>query len=350
MRSRAYWVVVFVILALLLVACARPRTFAAGPTPIPTLIPATLEASLPESAVTPVFALLSYPARTPSAASGEPLYRNHCASCHGEDGTGLVPGARNFTDLDFVRGETPASFYATVTEGRGEMPGFRDRLASDERWDVVYHLWQFSTDAQTLQTGQSIYDTYCAACHGENGVGTVLGAADFTDLRFIAERAPRDFYLTITQGKGSMPAWQGRLSQDERWAVIDYLLTFSYEPDLLEEPGAAAPTQVDTDGACSTTYISYPNPFDWDSASAIEDGQVIYEQSCLICHGEDGSGAIPGAPDMTNAEKQEELRSESSEFPCIVAEGRGAMPGWKETLSTEQIWQVLTYIHSLGEQ
>jgi mono/diheme cytochrome c family protein len=32
-----------------------------------------------------------------------------------------------------------------------------------------------------------------------------------------------------------------------------------------------------------------------------------------------------------------------------VAEGRQAMPGWKETLTAEQMWQVLTYIATLGE-
>jgi mono/diheme cytochrome c family protein len=347
MRIKTYRVVVILISAILLVACAEPRSFAAAPTSIPTLVPATQPASLPESAVTPAFALLSYPARPPSAALGQPIYQTYCAECHGEDGTGLLPGARNFTDLDYIRGETPASFYATVTEGRGEMPGFRDRLASDERWDAVYYLWRFSTDSETLTTGQTIFNTYCAACHGENGVGTVLGAADFTDLRFMADRAPRDFYLTITQGKGSMPAWQGRLSQEERWAVIDYLMTFSYDPGLPLEAAAAPATQPAVEASCSTTYISPPNPFEWNYGPAIDAGEVIYEQSCNVCHGEDGSGAIPGAPDLTTPVFQEELRSETSDIPCIVAEGQSAMPGWKETLTPEQIWQVLVYINSL---
>ena len=70
--------------------------------------------------------------------------------CHGEDGNGVVPGARNFGDLDYMRGETPASFYTAVTEGRGEMQGFLDTLTSDELWDVVFYVWRFSTDAEKL--------------------------------------------------------------------------------------------------------------------------------------------------------------------------------------------------------
>lgn len=349
MGYRIHIVVFLAILTLLLVACAEPESLPAGPTPIPTLIPATEPASLPGSATTPVFTLLSYPARLPSASIGQPLYQSHCAVCHGADGKGVVPGARNFNDLDYVRGETPANFYAIVTEGRGSMPSFRDTLTSDERWDVVFYTWRFSTNVDALALGRNLYDTNCAACHGEDGVGKVLGASDFSDLRFVDERAPRDFYLTVTQGIGSMPAWQGRLSQEERWAVIDYLRTFSYDPVLPEET-ATLPTVQATAAkrSCASDYISPPNPIAWADSTAIATGQVIYEQSCSICHGKDGSGAISGAPDLTTDESQGELHSLSGDFPCVVAEGWGTMPGWKETLSPEQIWQVLTYIGSLG--
>jgi mono/diheme cytochrome c family protein len=252
-----------------------------------------------------------------------------------------------------MRGETPASFYAAITEGRGEMPSFRDTLSSDERWDALFYMWRFSTNSDTLALGKSLYETNCAACHGEDGVGKVLGAADFTDLRFVDDRAPRDFYLTVTQGKGSMPAWQGRLSQDERWAVIDYLRTFSYDASLPGETAVepqAQPTQPTVaEVACSSTYLSQSNPFASDDATAITTGSTIYSQSCAMCHGADGSGALPSAPDLTTSETQEELRSTSGEFLCIMAEGRGAMPGWKETLSVEQMWEALTYIGTLGK-
>lgn len=335
---------------LLQFSCAGPRSLPVGPTPIPTLIPVIEPTSVPGADATPSFTILSYPARLPSSTLGQVLYQSHCVECHGEDGTGLVPGARNFKDLDYMRGETPASFYSAVTEGRGEMPAFLDSLTSDDRWDVVFYMWRFSTTADTLALGKSLYDTNCAACHGEDGVGKVLGAADFTDLRLVDDRAPRDFYLTVTQGKGSMPAWQGRLSQDERWAVIDYLRTFSYDAALPGETAAEpAPLATVSEVACSSAYLSRSNPFTWDDATAITAGNMIYTQSCAVCHSEDGSGALPGAPDFTTAEKQDELHSDSGELLCIVAEGRGAMPGWKETFSNEQMWEVLTYIDTFGK-
>jgi len=166
----------------------------------------------------------------------------------------------------------------------------------------------------------------------------------------MADRAPRDFYLITTQGKGSMPAWQGRLSQDERWAVIDYLRTFSYDPTLPGEVAAEpVPTSTAVEVACDPTYLSQVNPFDWADAEAVAAGQVIYDQSCAMCHGADGSGALPGTSDLTAAETSAALRANSGEYLCVVAEGKGTMPGWKETLTLEQMWQALTFMATFGE-
>lgn len=334
---------------LLLAACAPPHSLPNGPTAIPTLIPATLPAVLPGSVEEASFTIQSYPARLPSAALGESLYQQECSSCHGEDGSGVVAGARNFNDLDYMRGEMPASFYAAITEGRGEMPSFQDRLTSDERWDVVFYIWRFSTTPEALALGQQVYTTSCAACHGTDGIGVVLGAADFTDLRLVDDRAPRDFYQAVTQGIGSMPAWQGRLSQDERWAVIDYLRTFSYDPSFTDQGASAAPASSEPPPAvCDSTYETPPNPFEWDAQEALTGGQAIYEQSCAMCHAADGTGSLENTPDLTTSAARSRILDSSSEEFCIVAEGQGAMPGWKGTLSADEMWQALIFVASLG--
>ena len=338
------------IILLFLIACSGPQSLPSGPTSIPTLIPATEPSNPLTETALPSFPVQSYPARPPSAELGMPLYQTHCASCHGEDGNGVVPGARNFNDLDYMRGETPAFFYNTITEGRGEMQGFLDTLTSDELWDVVFYVWRFSTDAENLALGQHIFDDNCQICHGEDGSGEVLGASDFSDLRVVDDQAPRDFYLVTTQGQGSMPAWQGRLSQDERWAVIDYVRTFSYDPEL---PGDVAAQPVPTitveDIICDPKYLTQTNPFDWNDSAASIAGQVIYDQACGMCHGVDGSGRLPGTPDYTDPEIAEDLRSNGGEKLCVVADGKEAMPGWKETLTDEQMWEVLTYLYSFSK-
>lgn len=342
------WGIALAIAGLILVACAPPQTLPKALTPIPTLIPATSPAGDLTPAPTSERVVESYPAGLPSAADGKMIYDQNCASCHGPDGQGLVPNARNFRDVDYMRGETPVEIYTVITEGRGnEMPAFGDVLTSDERWDVVYYVWRLSTDEDHLQRGEHIYQANCVDCHGESGRSMILGAADLSDPRFLSNLSPSDLYLVVTQGIGSMPAWQARLSQDERWDVIDYLRTFTYDPSVSAESTLPTQEQPEASRPECEPYVTQSNPFEWDQADAVSAGQALYA-SCAGCHGEDGSGGAPGAPDFTSPVFQGNLRSNSGEMLCSVAEGLNAMPGWKGTLNEEQMWQLLSYIGNLG--
>ncbi len=347
MRTR-HFILVTVFVLLTLDACAAPLTLpASNTTPIPTLAPVLESQRFAIVRPTAASVALTLPTHIPTAKAGQALYEVQCAKCHGEDGRGAVPGARNFTDTDFVRGESPASFFTTVSEGRGEMPAFKATLSADDRWNVVFYVWRFSTTDQGLTQGKQIYAANCAACHGANGTGAVLGAADFTNMTLMANSAPRDFYQIVTQGKGSMPSWQGRLAQDKRWAVIDFVETFIYDPAL---SGAVpvttgAPTQNATVAvACNN---SQSNPFKWDDAAAVAAGKEIFEQNCILCHGADGKGTLAGAPDLT-AMKAQILNAPGKPF-CVISDGHDQMPSWKDQLTTEQMWQVLTFIATLGK-
>jgi mono/diheme cytochrome c family protein len=343
--------VVFGVAAFILTACGDPSTLPAGPTPIPTLIPVSISFVSFEPTPTTPPVVESYPAGLPSALNGEVLYAEHCADCHGEDGKGLLPNARDFGDVDYMRGETPAEFYTVTTEGRGqEMPAFGDVLSSDERWDVVYYIWRFSSTEETLREGREIYNSSCIACHGADGQSMILGAANFSDPRFAAHQSPSDFYVVTTQGKGSMPAWQARLNQDQRWAVIDYLRTFNYDPTIAGELALSEAEEdvSEAEGPDCSQYLDLTNPSDWADSQAISAGEELYV-NCASCHGEDGTGEIPGIVDFTNPVFQGALLEQPGQYLCITAEGKGAMLGWKDTLTTEQMWQVLTYVATLGQ-
>ncbi len=348
MRSRPRKTTLLLLLLLGIASCAPPAPLPEGPTPIPTLVPATELPSAIEPTDQPAFAILSYPAQPPSASRGQEIYAENCAQCHGPDGTGEVPGSRNFQDLDYIRGETPADFYTAVTEGRGEMPSYRERLSSDERWDVVFFVWRIPTTNASLDLGREIFDADCATCHGEDGSGELLGSADFTDLRQMDNLAPRDLYLTVTQGRGSMPAWQSQLNQDQRWAVIDYLRTFSYDPVLDGELPSSEPTAAADSSEASTCPTDQTNPFAADDTAAIQAGQDVYQARCAACHGADASGGLPETPNFTTAEISDDLGADPGRYFCSVSEGLGTMPGFGSALSEQEIWQVLTYLRSLG--
>lgn len=348
-RHRSFSKALFAVLLIGLASCGPPARMPDGPTPIPTLAPATGIPSAIEPTAQPVFAVLSYPAQPPSAAVGQEIFAAQCAQCHGEDGTGSVPGSRNFRDLDYMRGEAPAAFYTAVTEGRGDMPSYGDLLSSDERWDVVFYIWRLSTSAEILGEGMSLYDSDCATCHGEDGSGELLGSADFTDLRQMDNLAPRDLYLTVTQGRGSMPAWQSLLSQDERWSVIDYLRTFTYESDLEGEVAVSGPTPTSAEVVeASACDAAQANPLDWEDAGAVQEGQTLYLVQCAMCHGPDGSGGLPQTPDFTSAEVSEALLADPGPRFCSVTEGLGVMPAFGTSLTEQERWQLITYMGSLG--
>lgn len=357
-RVALFWLV-FLLASVVLSACAPPQVSAFHPTPIPTLIPATMIPSQIGPTATPALVIESFPAGIPSAEAGKELYAEHCTECHGADGEGQVPNARDFGDVDYMRGETPLDFYLAITEGvpsiedvEYEMPAFGDELSSDARWDLVYYVWRFSTTQERLAAGREIYTSFCEECHGADGRSQILNAADLSDQRFMARQSASTLFLSVTRGRGSMPAWQARLSQDERWMVIEYLRTFSYDPQLIEETEVAeepAEEAAEEEPTCDPTLLAQTNPFDWSDAQAIAAGEPIYLSECAECHGEDGTGTIPQVRDFTNPVVRGGLIENPGEDLCIVTEGINRMPAFGETLTEEEMWQVLTFVASLGE-
>jgi cytochrome c oxidase cbb3-type subunit 3 len=210
-----------------LAACNTPQPLPVAPTPIPTLPPATMPA--PGAEANPALAGVNYPAAPASQAAGEAIYKANCAACHGEDGKGKVENSRDFTDVDYMRSASPVSFYTAVSGGHKEMPDFKSALSEEDIWNVVYYLWHFTVGQELLAQGKPVYETNCVACHGPDGGGAIPQAAKFSP-EFVSKFPPSQFYQSVSGGKGIMPAWQDRLSSDDRWASIEYARAFGYQP------------------------------------------------------------------------------------------------------------------------
>lgn len=60
--------------------------------------------------------------------SGEQLYNQYCARCHGVDGvpTEAAPTAASFADARFVESLSDESMKGVIRSGRGQMQGFGD--------------------------------------------------------------------------------------------------------------------------------------------------------------------------------------------------------------------------------
>jgi mono/diheme cytochrome c family protein len=70
-------------------------------------------------------------------------------------------------------------------------------------------------------------------------------------------------------------------------------------------------------------------------------GKDIYTANCMKCHGEDGSLGLAGAIDLSTSTLDNTTAKE------VVRIGRGAMMGYGNQLSNEQITKVVDYIETL---
>jgi cytochrome c oxidase cbb3-type subunit III len=87
------------------------------------------------------------------------------------------------------------------------------------------------------------------------------------------------------------------------------------------------------------------NPFE-GQASAVQDGKVLFQKmNCVYCHQFKGTGLI--GPSLANG--QWRYGGRPAEIFKSIYEGRPqGMPAWGEAMPTDKIWQVVTYIVSLG--
>lgn len=81
-------------------------------------------------------------------------------------------------------------------------------------------------------------------------------------------------------------------------------------------------------------------------------GREIYVNTCIRCHGIDGTGSqsvrlVPAPADLSSPAVQNRL--DGTLFKRIH-EGKPntAMGAWKHALSDEEIWDVLAYVRTLG--
>jgi cytochrome c oxidase cbb3-type subunit 3 len=71
-------------------------------------------------------------------------------------------------------------------------------------------------------TGEQIYKTYCAGCHGAEGQGTEM-CPSFTEDKTRLEKSDEELLLSIKNGKGMMPSFGWLFSDEDTLKVINYL-------------------------------------------------------------------------------------------------------------------------------
>ncbi len=215
---------------------------------------------------------------------GEAIFQTLCAGCHGVRGDGRGPAAYAMDPAprDLRRGEY--RFRSTASGALPErhdilrtlrlglpgtaMPSWQEQLTGPELRSVVLYLEtlspRFGSEARyaedilvapgslapppvtpaLLERGRAIYEEQkCGDCHGpagrgdgisaethQNSDGTASHVFDFTYGRYKGGSRPEDVYRTFVTGLNGtpMPAFDQSLpEQDERWALVHYVLSLN---------------------------------------------------------------------------------------------------------------------------
>lgn len=186
------------------------------------------------------------------------------------------------------------------------------------------------------EKGKQLYIQHCAACHsntGKGGIGLPLSTPS------VIESLPNAYIRkTITQGRPGriMPAFD-QLKETDIDAIIDYLRLWGEQ-------------KVSDD----MTPIK-GNPLL---------GKVIYQEHCASCHGKNREGNNLGTgvtfsrertlpimpPALNNAGFLDAASDEMLRYSILHGRSGTPMPSFKDTLSDEQINDVVSYIRAAHKQ
>jgi mono/diheme cytochrome c family protein len=209
-----------------------------------------------------------------NAPRGAVVYWQHCVVCHGPDGRGngpaapsLIPRPRDFTSGQFKYKSTPtaeppsdADLLRVVSRGldASAMPFFHDLLPDADLREVVNYIKHFSTvfdgaaphsmamppriaaSTDSIARGGMLFNSRgCQACHGEDGRGgAILNdakgypvlARDLTaPWTFRGGSEPEQIWLRLSTGVGAgvMPSFAGNTTDNERWDLVNYVLSIA---------------------------------------------------------------------------------------------------------------------------
>jgi len=195
-------------------------------------------------------------------AAGMQVYASSCATCHGINGEGsslAVP-----LNTPEVRATDEAELARIVTEG---VPGtlmapwgltlddgaIVDVVAFLQNWDAITEAGMvlaapaprevdLNNPEEVLALGEQLFDTVCAACHGENGSGG-LGPA-INSQQFLGRKSDEQIASTVIKGgqrpNSQMPAFGDRLTSVEIDALVSFIRAWEPTAPSVANPRGSA--------------------------------------------------------------------------------------------------------------
>ncbi|HSF58421.1 MAG TPA: cytochrome c [Candidatus Binatia bacterium] len=216
--------------------------------------------------------------------------------------------------------------------------------------------------AAGIELGEKIYLEHCAACHGQKGDGKGPEAnrlqtkpRDFTTGNYKFRSTPsgslpldQDIFRTISHGvRATSMLAQLHVSDNERWAVTEYLKTFS---NRFKTEKPLYPIAIP----------AAPSP----SRDIIALGKTMYtDAGCNQCHGADGKGHALSANELKDESGNPIVPTDLTLKPFKSGPGSEdlyrtlstglngtPMPCYAGALAPKERWALVFYILSIATQ
>jgi mono/diheme cytochrome c family protein len=88
-----------------------------------------------------------------------------------------------------------------------------------------------AADAASTSRGKTVYTAECFTCHGASGRGDGPQAAQLEknpgNLTNLQGQSDGALFWKISEGKKPMPTFSTKLSEQQRWDVVNYIKTLS---------------------------------------------------------------------------------------------------------------------------
>lgn len=265
-----------------------------------------------------------------TAAYGQELFAENCASCHGADGSGQKAGVPTLHSPAVLAVADDAYYWDIITKGRKgtQMPGWSSSLTKTQIQSLIAFLrtWQtagvdraaVAAERGDPRRGRSLFRGHCAGCHGldgEGGIGNSLRSPSF--LSIASDQFLRDTVL-FGRKHTAMPASYD-FSTGDLSDIIAFIRTWHPARYDFAKVKALLP------------------------AASAATGQKVFSARCAACHGEDGSGGIGS---VLNSDSFLSLASDEFLYTAI-AKGRPGtgMPAWRH-LAAEDVADLIAFLRT----
>lgn len=218
--------------------------------------------------------------------------------------------------------------------------------------------------ADFINQGKAVYSQNCLACHGASGDGRGDAAAflapkprNFVEANFrLRSTAPGhlptdvDLFRAVSLGMPGtpMPPWKVMLSDNDRWAVVEYLKTFS-------------PRFADSNED-RRTVVAFTTPPPATAANLNEGKALFTKLACITCHGESGRGDGIASVSLVD-DSQCKIKPRDFGKPSAFKSGYAAkeivrtiltgfngtpMVGFNGTVTESDAWKLAYYVQSFA--